>query len=426
MNTLRGLRWYVLGLVAIATIINYVDRGAMGIMWPSISEDLGFTKVDYANILNSFMLAYAIGQGVFGKLFDKIGTRFGFVISIVIWSVSIALHAIAKTVGQFSLFRGTMGFGEAGNWPGATKANAEWFPIKERALAQGIFNAGASTGAIVSPLLIAWLWAIWGWQATFVAIAVVGLIWILPWVILYKSGPETHPWLSDEEREYILSGQKKQEVAASGGNEFAPGWFEMLTYKESWSVIFSRFFLDPVWWLFVGWLPIYLSEKYGFNVKEIGLYAWVPYVGSAIGAVFGGWLCGRCLGSGWSVNRARKFVITLGGIIMFPALVLTAFAGSPLVAVLLMAVILFGFQTAIGNIQTLPSDYFSGKSVGSLAGIGGTAAVLSVIILNWLVPLIVDNFSYVPVFLLGASLVPLSVLSVWLLGGHIQAVKQRM
>ncbi len=422
----KGLRWSVLALVAIATVINYVDRGAMGVMWPEyIAPELGLTKLDYANILNAFMFAYMIGQGAFGKIFDKIGTRLGFLLAIVVWSLSIGLHAVARTVGQFSLFRATMGFGEAGNWPGATKANAEWFPIKERALAQGVFNAGASLGAIISPPLIAIFAVLLGWKATFVAIAALGLIWIVPWLILYKSGPKTHPWLSVEERDYILAGQKKQEIADSGEDEFAPAWFEMLTYRQSWSVILSRFFLDPVWWLFVGWLPIYLFETYGFQTKEIGMFAWVPYVGAAIGAIFGGWLCGRCIGSGWSVNKSRKFVIALGGVIMFPALILTAFAATPVVAVLLMAIILFGFQSAIGNIQTLPSDFYSGKSVGSLAGIGGTSAVLSVMVMNWLVPVMTADGNYVSVFLVGALLVPLSLISVWVLGGNIQAVRKR-
>jgi len=421
---LKGLRWFVLSLVAIATVINYIDRNALAVMWPSISEDLGMGKEDYAMILSCFMVAYAVGQSAFGKIFDAIGTRAGFVVAILIWSVSIALHAIAKSVTSFSIFRFTMGFGEAGNWPGATKANAEWFPIRERALAQGIFNAGASVGAVVSVPLIALLYLAWGWQATFIVIAALGLIWIIPWVILYKAAPQSHPWITDEEREYILTGQKHHTEQAEEEGQFAPGWFEMLKYRQSWSVILSRFFLDPVWWLFVSWLPIYLADRFGFDVKQIGLFGWVPYVGAALGAVFGGWLAGYCLKKGWSVNKTRKFVITLGGIIMLPSLIMTAFAATPLMAVLLIAVILFGFQTAIGNIQTLPSDYFAGKSVGSLAGIGGTAAVVGVLITIWLVP-VITKVSYVPFFLLGASLVPLAILSIWVVGGRIHPVKQR-
>ena len=419
---IKGLRWAIVSLVAIATVINYIDRNALAVMWPGISEELGMDKEDYAMILSFFMVSYAIGQAAFGKIFDAIGTRFGFVLSIVIWSISIALHAVARTAMSFSLVRFTMGFGEAGNWPGATKANAEWFPIKERALAQGIFNAGASIGAVVSAPLIALLYLWIGWRATFIVIALFGFIWIIPWLILYRTSPDKHPWLSDEERKYILDGQKPQQQTDQAEESFAPGWFEMLKYKQSWAVISSRFFLDPVWWLFVSWLPIYLADQFGFNVKEIGMFAWVPYVGAAVGGVFGGWLAGYWIKSGKSVNWSRKAAITLGGAIMLPSLILTAYASTPLSAVLLMAVILFGFQIAIGNIQTLPSDFFSGKSVGSLAGIGGAFAVVGVLITTWIVPVITET-SYVPFFMMGALLVPLSVLSVWVLGGNIQPVK---
>jgi ACS family hexuronate transporter-like MFS transporter len=243
---------------------------------------------------------------------------------------------------------------------------------------------------------------------------------MLPWFILYKAGPDAHPWISAEEREYILTGQKKTDENQVV-EEFAPGWLEMLRYKQTWSVILSRFFLDPVWWLFVSWLPLYLADQFGFDVKQIGMFAWVPYVGAAVGSVAGGWLSGRLIQQGWSVNAARKTVIFGGAAIMLPALILTSVASSPLLAVLLIAVILFGFQVAIGNIQTLPSDFYAGKSVGSLAGLGGTAAVVGVLITIWLVPLI-TKVSYVPFFIMGAALVPLAVLPLITLAGKIGPV----
>lgn len=421
---LKGLRWMVVGLIGFATVINYIDRNALAVMWPGISEDLGLGKEEYALVLTFFMISYALGQSIFGKIFDMIGTRMGFLLSIVVWSVSIALHAVARSVVSLSIFRFTLGFGEAGNWPGATKANAEWFPIKERALAQGIFNAGASVGAIVSPPLVALLYVFIGWKATFVAIGALGFVWIVPWLILYKSGPDSHPWITEEERNYILSGQKKVDDSGAEADDFAPGWLEMMRYKETWSVVLSRFFLDPVWWLFVSWLPIYLADRFGFDVKQIGMFAWVPFVGAAAGSLFGGWLSGYLLRKGWSINGARKSVITLGGILMLPALLLTATAATPTIAVLLIAVILFGFQTAIGNIQTLPSDYFSGKSVGSLAGLSGTAAVAGTLITIWVVPAI-TKVSYVPFFVMGAALVPLSIAAIWFLSGRIAPVKMK-
>ena len=426
----KGLRWWVVSLVALATVINYIDRNALGAMWPAISAEFGMDKWDYAFIVNCFMVGYAIGQTGFGKIFDAIGTRLGFVLAIVVWSVAVALHAAVRTVFQFSVVRFVMGVGEAGNWPGATKSNAEWFPISERALAQGIFNSGASLGAVISLPLVAWLYLWIGWKATFVVLGGLGFLWLVPWLIVFKSGPNTHPWLGAEEREHILTGQRvpREDHREAEANTFAPGWLEMLRYRQSWSVISSRFFLDPVWWMFVSWLPLYLVDQFGFDIKQIGLFGWVPYVGAALGALFGGWLAKWLLDHGWSVNGARKLTIGLGGLLMFPALLATTYAFTPLLAVLLIAVILFGFQIAIGNIQTLPSDFYSGESVGSLAGVGGTAAVVGVMIMNWIIPAVTGpetDPNWVPAFVIGALLVPLALLSVWLLARKVEPVTPR-
>ena len=415
------LRWVIVSLVALATIINYIDRGALAVMWPEISADLGLTKTDYAIIINVFTFAYAFGQSLFGKIFDWIGTRLGFVLAIGVWSLATMLHAVATSLMTFSLFRGLLGVSEAGNWPGATKANAEWFPIRERAFAQGIFNSGAAIGGIISAPIVGLLFIWFGsWQATFITIGVLGLLWLVPWLIIYKSGPETHPWLDEAEREYILTGQRNVETDEVA--EYAPTSREILSHKESWGVILASFFLDPIWWLFVGWLPLYLNETYGFGVAEIAKYAAVPYIGAMFGAWFGGLLAQNRIKAGWSVNKTRKFVIGLGGLIMLVCLLLTIKASTPLTAVLLMAAILFGFQTAVGNIQTLPSDFFSGKSVGSLAGFAGTAAKLAVVLLNFLIPVITVK-SYAPAFAVGAALAILTVLSVWVLCGHIHPLR---
>lgn len=417
------LRWIIVTLVAIATVINYIDRGALAVLWPEISGDLGLTKTDYAIIINVFTFAYAFGQTLFGKIFDWIGTRLGFVLAIGVWSLATMLHAVASSLLTFSLFRGLLGLSEAGNWPGATKANAEWFPIRERAFAQGIFNSGAAIGGIVSAPIVGFLFIWFGsWQATFIMIGILGLLWLVPWLIVYKSGPESHPWLSETEREYILTGQRNVETDEVA--EYAPTSSEILSRKESWGVILASFFLDPIWWLFVGWLPLYLNETYGFGVAEIAKYAAVPYIGAMFGAWFGGLLAQNRIHAGWSVNKTRKFVIGLGGLIMLVCLLLTIKASTPLTAVLLMAAILFGFQTAVGNIQTLPSDFFSGKSVGSLAGFAGTAAKLAVVLLNFVIPVITVN-SYAPAFAVGAALAILTVLSVWILCGHIHPLQPR-
>ncbi len=416
------LRWIIVSLVALATIINYIDRGALAVLWPEISNDLGLTKTDYAIIINVFTFAYAFGQTLFGKIMDWIGTRLGFVLAIAVWSVATMLHAVANSLLTFSIFRGLLGVSEAGNWPGATKANAEWFPIKERALAQGIFNSGAAIGGIVSAPIVGLLF-IWfdSWQAVFITIGALGLLWLVPWLIVYKTGPADHPWLDESEREYILTGQRHTEAPEIP--EEVPTAREILSRKESWGVILASFFLDPIWWLFVGWLPLYLNETYGFGVAEIAKYAAVPYVGAMFGAWFGGLLAQNRIKAGWSVNKSRKFVISLGGVIMLVCLLLTIKAATPLIAVLLMAAILFGFQTAVGNIQTLPSDFY-GSAVGQLAGFAGTAAKLAVVLLNFLIPVITVK-SYAPAFAVGAGLAIMTVLSVFILCPRIELLSSR-
>jgi ACS family hexuronate transporter-like MFS transporter len=421
MRTIRGLRWWIISLIGIATVINYIDRNSLAVMWPDISKDLELSKEQYATILSAFMIMYAIGQSASGRLFDKIGTRLGFTISILIWSISCALHGIARNLLSFSVFRGLLGLSEAGNWPGATKTNAEWFPIRERAFAQGIFNAGASLGAVISAPLVAFLYALIGWKATFVVIGALGIIWLFPWWIINHALPHDHSWMTEEERKYILDGQKVT-GASTVDEEHVLSWIEILRHRQSWSVIISRLFVDPIWWMFVNWLPIYLAEQFGFDIKQIGLFAWVPYVGAAAGSLLGGWFSGFLIHRGWTINASRKTAIVIGCVLMFPALIASAYANTPIFALILIAVSLFGFQISINNIQTLPSDFFSGKSVGTLAGMGGTSAVVGVLITIWLVP-VLTRTSYVPFFMMGALLVPLTVGAVYLFAGKIERIQ---
>jgi ACS family hexuronate transporter-like MFS transporter len=428
---LSGLRWWVVGLIALATVINYIDRQSLNVLWPEISVDLYPDKTEderkeiYALISVVFVFSYAFGQALFGKIFDWVGTRLGFVLSIGVWSVATALHAVARGVLSFAIFRSILGIAEAGNWPGATKGNAEWFPTRERALAQGIFNSGAAIGGIISIPLIALLSVYFNWQVIFILVGLTGLLWLIPWVVLVKSPPASHPWITDAEREYILSGQRNQDLDQDGNFDegYNPGMAQMLSRKESWGVIIASAAIDPIWWLFVFWIPIYLSEVYGMDVKTIGIYGWVPYVGAMFGAWFGGLLAQNRLKAGWTVDGTRKLVITLGGVIMLPALLMMSNPGAPVTAVLLMAVILFGFQTAIGNVQTLPSDLFGGKTVGTLAGISGMAAKLAVAGLTALVPWLTAGGNYTPAFIIGAALAIIAVAAVWLLCPRIEPLQ---
>ena len=431
---LKGLRWWVVALIALATVINYIDRQSLTVLWPQISKDLFPDESDferkqiYSTISVIFVFSYAFGQAIFGKIFDWIGTRLGFVLSIGVWSVATAFHAIAGSLTSFAIFRSILGIAEAGNWPGAAKGNAEWFPTKERALAQGIFNSGAAIGGIIAIPIIATLTIFFDWKMIFIIIGLVGLLWLIPWLYLVKSPPKNHPWITDKEREYILSGQRNQDLDEDGDPDegYTPNTAELLSKKQSWGVIIASAAIDPIWWLFVFWIPIYLSEVYGMDVKGIGIYGWVPYVGAMLGAWFGGLFAQNRLKAGWSVDKTRKTVITIGCLIMLPSLLAMANPGEPIVAVLIMAVILFGFQTAIGNVQTLPSDFFGGKTVGTLSGFSGMAAKLAVAGLTSLVPWLTKGGNYTPVFVIGAALAILALASVWVLCGKIEPLKPKL
>lgn len=428
---IKRLRWGVVGLIALATVINYIDRQALPVLWPDMAEELYPDKTAderkgiYALISTFFIFSYAFGQAIFGKIFDKVGTRLGFALSIGFWSIATALHAFAKGVVSLSIFRSLLGVAEAGNWPGAAKGNAEWFPTKERAFAQGIFNSGAAIGGIIAFPTIGLLSVYLSWEYIFIVVGLLGLLWLIPWWVLVKSPPSKHPWITDEEREYILTGQQNQDIDDDGDFDegYNPDTGKMLSHKESWGVIIASAAIDPIWWLFIFWIPIYLNEVYGMDVKAIGFYAWVPYVGAMIGAWFGGLLAQNRIKVGWTVNKTRKLVITLGCVIMLPALLAMANPGGPETAVILMAVILFGFQTAIGNVQTLPSDLFGGKSVGTLAGFAGMAAKLGAFGLTALVPWLTSGGNYTPAFIIGAALAIIAMASIWILCPKIQPLK---
>lgn len=417
---LKGLRWWIIGLVCLATIINYIDRAALGIMWPAMKTDLGLTEADYAWIINIFTITYAVGKFISGKVYDKVGTKIGFVLSIFFWSLASLLHFFARGAASLGIFRGLLGVAEAGNWPGAVKNNAEWFPVKERALAQGIFNAGAGIGSIVAAPTIAELFGLYGWRITFVIIGIIGFLWIIPWWVINKNPPKKHPWITESEKEHIISGMNVglQSDEASEGLSV----MDILSKKESWGVIAARFFIEPIWWLFVFWMPIYLYKEYHFNVKEIGYYAWFPYVGAMIGSICGGWYVKKLLQQ-HSLDYSRKKTITIAaGIIVLAIVGAILLADTPAKFVGFVFVVLFGFQFAISNIQTIPSDLLSGKSVGTLAGLGGSIGAVSVIIMNWLIPIITVE-SYTPAFIILGVLAPLSVLSVHVLIKEIKPIE---
>lgn len=414
---LRGLRWWIVGLVFLATLINYLDRLTLSVLAPVITKDLGLTNTEFGGIVTWFLLAYTISQGLSGKLYDRIGTRLGFAVSIVVWSGAAMAHAFARGIASLSACRFVLGLGEAGNWPGAAKAIAEWFPIRQRAFAMAIFNSGAALGSVIAPPLIVFLSLQYGWQATFIATGALGLAWLVLWWLVYRS-PDEHPWLTREEFRLIRAGQEPADPRAA---QPAPRWRDLLRYRQVWAIVIARFLTDPVWWLYITWLPLYLAQARGFSLKEIGLFAWVPYLAADAGSLFGGWLSGHLIARGWTVDRARKAVI-VGGATLMLAGAAAAFVAQPLAALGLIGVVLFGFQVWINNVQTLPSDFFPARTVASVAGLGGTGAGIGSMIFIFTTGWVVDHFSYTPILVAAALLAPLGTVALFALAGPLQPV----
>src|SRR2546421_663826 len=420
---LRGLRWWIVGLIFLATLVNYIDRLTISVLAPVITRDLGLTNTEFGGILTWFLLAYTISQGLSGKLYDRIGTKRGFVCSIVLWSIAAIAHAFARGLASLSAFRFVLGFGEAGNWPGAAKTVAEWFPIRERAFGMAIFNSGAAIGSVVAPPLIVWLSLTYGWRTTFIVTGSLGFVWLVLWLVFYER-PDHHKWLSGAERELIREGQQPNDESLAREQNAQLGWSELLRYRQVWAIVLSRFLTDPVWWLYISWLPKYLADARGFSLVKIGLFAWVPYVAADAGSLSGGWLSGYLIARGWSVDRSRKLVIAIAACLM-PAGILAAFAHDAMVALVLIGVVLFGFQVWINNVQTLPSDFFPDKAVASVAGLGGTGAGIGSMIFVFGTGWVVDHFSYVPVLVVAGLLAPLGTLVLFAFAGPIKRVPLR-
>jgi ACS family hexuronate transporter-like MFS transporter len=390
-----------------------------------MGKDLGMDNSDYAIMLNVFMATYAAGKFLSGKLYDKIGTRLGFTVSIIVWSLASAFHAFARGLITLSIFRGLLGLGEAGNWPGAVKSNGEWFPVKERAIAQGIFNSGASIGNVIAPFVIVYLYAAFGWKTTYIILGAVGLLWVIPWLFLNRSTPEKHPWVTQEERDLILADRIDRDSSPDAKPTKSLSVSKLLSYKQSWGVLMCRFFIEPIWWFFAGWMPIYLNNTFNLSIEEIAGTMWISYLMAAAGSLVGGWFSGYLMQTK-SVDSSRKITIALGGLLVFLGfigIILLVGENNFMTFIYLAGLVLFGFQFAIGNIQTISSDLFRGPSVGTLAGLAGTVAAVSPMIMNWFIGRITTE-SYTPAFIAITISVILGVLSIFILINKIEPVRK--
>src|SRR5215469_12622374 len=309
MNRIRGLRWYIVTLIFAATCINLIDRSSIGLLVTDFGSRLGITRELYGNIGMVLLCAYTISQALSGRLYDRFGARIGYSVSILVWCCAAMAHSLIRGYRSFAVCSFFLGLGEAGNWPGAAKVIAEWFPQTERATGMAIFNAGSSMGAVLAPLLVArWLDPAIGWRRTFVLIGSLGFIWLALWLIVYRPVHQ-HPLLSAQERE-LIKFENSTDLPSS------PSALRLLCMRQTWGILVARLLVDPVWWFYLLWLPTYLKDTRHLDIKGIGAAAWGPYLAAAVGAIFGGWLAGRMIRSRLSVNAARRITISIAACMM--------------------------------------------------------------------------------------------------------------
>jgi MFS transporter, ACS family, hexuronate transporter len=409
---ITGLRWWIISLIFLATLINFIDRLTVAILGPVIIAQLHLTNSQFGSITTWFLIAYTASQGLSGKLYDRIGAKQGFTLSVIVWSVAALGHAFARGLADLRALRVLLGLGEAGNWPGAAKVIAEWFPVRERAFAMGIFNSGVAVGNIVAFPLVTWLQLAFGWKTTFLVTGSLGFAWLALWRWLYET-PENHPSLTKAEYALITEGRRP------AGPQVA--WRTLLRYRQTWGIVLARFLTDPVWWLYITWLPVYLYNARGFNLKEIGLFGWLPYVAADAGSLAGGYVSGRLIARGWDADRARKTVIVCAAAFMLAGIP-AALTTDRWVALACIASVTFGFQAWINNVQTIPSDVFPAEAVASVAGLGGVGAGLGAILFTMTTGYVVDHYSYTPILFTAALLPIAGTAALFLVGGRIRAV----
>ena len=390
MNTtkIKNYRWIIVVLLFTATTINYLDRQIIGLLKPILEKEFAWTETDYARIIMAFTAAYAIGLLVLGWLIDKIGTKKGYSITIIFWSIAGMLHALARSAFGFGLARIGLGLGEGGNYPAAVKTVAEWFPKKERALATGLFNAGTSVGVVVALLLVPWILSSYGWQEVFWITGALGFVWLIFWLVFYDI-PAQQKRLTTEEYDYIVNGQEKDEQNA--GEKSKVKWLKLFTFPQTWAYITGKGLIDPIYWFFLFWLPSYFASTFNLDLKKPSLELMLIYTATTIGSISGGWFSSQLIKRGWPVIKARKTVILVIAFLEL-SVIFIQFATNVWIAVGLISFAVALHQAWATNVFTLPSDLFPRQAVSSVVGIGGMAGAVGGILFPMLIGSLLDTY----------------------------------
>ncbi|WP_114778832.1 MFS transporter [Botryobacter ruber] len=377
-------RWTICSLVFFATTINYLDRAVIALLKPYLETAFNWTAGDYANIEIAFKVAYGVGMLGVGRLIDSLGTKLGYALSTALWSLAAVGHAFVSSTLGFAVARGFLGVTEAGNFPAAIKATAEWFPKKERALATGIFNSGSNVGAIIAPLSVPFIAETMGWQWAFIITGAVGFVWLIFWFILYEV-PERHARLTKAEFEYIHSDVDDM-AAASITTEPKVSWFKLLNFRQTWAFAAGKFLTDPIWWFYLFWLPDFLNKQYGLEGTEVALPVALVYTMSSVGSIGGGWIPLNFIRNGMAVFKARKMSMLIFALSVLPIVFAQELGELNMwLAVIIIGIAASAHQAWSANIFTTVSDMFPRKAVASVTGIGGMAGTVGGVLLSWLV-----------------------------------------
>jgi ACS family hexuronate transporter-like MFS transporter len=409
---LHGLRWWIAALLMGVTVVNYLDRTCLSVAAPTLKRQLSIDEVEFSHIVMAFQLTYLVMQPLSGRIIDWLNVRLGLALSIVWWSTAQILTALAGGWPAFALFRALLGVGEAGNFPGAAKAVVQWFGPHERTVAMGILNAGAGIGAVIAPPLVVYLIARHGWPSAFVVTGTLGLLWVALWLLLYRS-PEQHPWMTRAELDRLRESDK--ELAVEDAPKGGDAWRVVLARKDFWAIALARFLSEPAWQFFTYWIPLYLATERHMKLKEIGAFAWLPFLAADLGCIFGGLLSPFFIGLRFPVLTARKLSATVAAILMVFAIFIGR-APTAGWAIFFFCVAAFAHQAMSSTLLTLPADLFPKRAVATANGLSGTVGGLGGMLFTLVVGVVALNVGYGPLFVAIAffDLIACAFLWAWL------------
>lgn len=413
---IKHLRWYIAGLLCLASALNYLDRQTLSVLIGTIKEELNLTNASYGEINAWFLVSYGVMYAVSGRIIDYIGTRRGFVLFVSGWSVANMLHVFAATVGQFSFFRLLLGVFEPGSFTGGVRAVSEWFPMRDRALAIGVFNAGTAVGSMASAPIVSLIAVKWGWRAAFLVTGALGFVWVAAWWVLFRQ-PKDHPRLSEQERQLILADQ-----SGDAASERPVPLLRLLRMREAWGCMLVRALTDPISYFLLFWIPLYFQKSHGFQLKDIGMFVWIPFAVAAIGNIMGGAIPRFLIGRGWALDTARKSTMGLMTVTMLVFSLLATQVSNAAFGLAVVATMMF-CHAAWGNI-TLPAEVFPKRAVGTITGLGGTLGSFMGALSQLYIGKVVDVYGFTPIFIACAGLYPLAFGLVFVLIGRLGVVRK--